>query len=301
MARKARPGHAQQFEQTIAVLFTCRSVINYNSSLSEEQKNELLSSIDTSVHFLQERLLVNAAIDSKDAVPFLPLSLAEMMTLSQGGAENAGENGGTGSKDAASILQGLFKLYNALLKKKEGNGLDLFVSRYNQVMSLLNEIQFKIERDNSTYLNNFTVADQIDHVRGFVTDLYTLFTEFATAISGILEGQDVYIDTEEVSSMQQMLTGERGQGVTDLAALVRVYQSHERLTRRKGSVDARVADASALLVLLEERLDQQVEKRDEVIAQIKNLIALLNDLSYLVIDYEQTAMQLLQQGNISQT
>lgn len=303
MARKARPGHAQQFENAIATLFTCRSVIKYNSSLSEEQKNELLTSIDTSIHFLQERLVANASIETSSALSLLPPPLAEIMALSQEGETgNASENENDANTHAATILKGLFKLYNALLKKKDGNGLELFVSRYNQVMSLLNEIQFKIERDKVTFLNNFMVADQMDHVRGFVTDLYTIFTEFATAIAGIIEGQDVYINTEEVSSMQQQaLAGERWQGITDLAVLVRVYQSHERLNRRKGSVETRVADASALLVLLEDRLDQQVEKRDEVIGQIKNVINLLNDLSYLVVDYEQTAMQLLQQGDISKT
>lgn len=299
----ATPDHIRQFEQTIAALITCRSVIKYNSSLSEEQKNELFGDIDTSVQFLQKRLAANASIESKAAFSLSPSALEEIMALNQQGlAEDDEEDEGDTNTKTANILQGLFKLYTALLKKKDGNGLDLFVARYNQVMSLLGEVQLKVERDRTTYLNNFMYADQFDRVRGFVTDLYTMFTEFATAIAGIMEGRDVPIDTEEVSSaQQQLLAGERGAGVTDLAGLVRVFQSHAHLNRRKGPMEMRVADASALLVLLEDHLDQHVEKRDEVINQLKNVINLLNDLSYLVVDYEQASMQLLRQGNVSQS
>lgn len=37
------PNHIQRFEQAIATAFACRNVIKYNSTLSEEQKNEILA------------------------------------------------------------------------------------------------------------------------------------------------------------------------------------------------------------------------------------------------------------------
>src|SRR5690348_3556700 len=56
--------HTQQFEQAIATTFACRSIIKYNSTLSEGQKNELLADLDTTLQFLRDRLIAHASIET---------------------------------------------------------------------------------------------------------------------------------------------------------------------------------------------------------------------------------------------
>ncbi len=299
MARNVQPGHAQQFERAIATIFTCRSVIKYNASLSEEQKNELLAEIDAAAQFLQERLVANASDPSREGqalLPLLALPLEEIIAVSQANAGNADDDDSAEETDDQRLLQGLFKLYHALLKKKDGKSVELFVSRYNEVMAKLNDLQFKIEKDSPTYFGPLVVGDEIDRVRGFVTDLYCMFTEFASAISGIVEGRDIFIDTEKVSSTPQQPEGEQRQGIFDITPLVRAQQTLAQFNQHKGPVENRVADATALLIFLEDHLDHNLEKRDETVSQIKNLIKLFNDLSHLVVDYEQTAALLLVQA-----
>jgi len=295
MARDVQPGHAQQFERAIATIFTCRSVIKYNASLSEEQKNELLAEIDAAAQFLQERLVANAAIDSQELLPLPALPLEEIIAISQASAGSADDDDSARETDDQRLFQGFYKLYHALLKKKDSKSVELFVSRYNEVMAKLNDLQFKIEKDSPTFFGPLVIGDEIDRVRGFVTDLYCMFTEFASAISGIVEGRDIFIDTEKVSSTSQQPEGEQRQAIFDITPLVRAQQTLAQFNRRKGPAENRVADATALLIFLEDHLDHQLEKREETVSQIKNLIKLFNDLSHLVADYEQTAALLLAQ------
>ena len=295
MGRNIQPDHVQQFERAIATIFTCRSVIKYNAALNEEQKNELFAEIDAAAQFLQERLVANAAIEGQTPLPLPPLSFGEIISISQAGRGGA-DDSGAGETDDQSLLQGFYKLYNTLLKKRDGKGVEFFVSRYNEVMEKLNDVQFKVEKDSPTYFGHLMIDNEIDHVRGFVTDLYCMFTEFASAISGIVEGRDIYIDTEKISSTrQQSLDNEQQQDIFDIAPLIKVQQTLAQFNRRNGVPEDRVADATALLILLEDHLDPHLEKREEIASQIKNLITLLHDLSHLLADYEQAAMLLLAQ------
>jgi len=294
MGRNFQPDHAQQFERAIATIFTCRSVIKYNASLNEEQKNELLAEIDAAAQFLQERLVANATIEEQMPLPLPPLSFGEIIAISQASRGDANDSV-AGETDDQSLLQGFYKLYNTLLKKRDGKGVEFFVSRYNEVMAKLNDVQFKIGKDSPSYFGHLMIDDEIDHVRGFVTDLYCMFTEFASAISSIVEGRDIYSDTEKVSSTQQPLDSEQQQGIFDIAPLIKVQQTLTQFNRRNGVLEDRVSDASALLILLEDHLDPRLEKREEIAGQIKNLVKLLRELSLLLAAYEQAAASLLAQ------
>src|SRR5579863_7373164 len=113
MGRDVQPDHAQQFERAIATIFTCRSVIKYNSSLNEEQKNELFAEIDAAAQFLQERLVANATIEEQTPLLLPPLPFGEIIAISRASREGA-DNNDTGETDDQFLLPNFYKLYHAL-------------------------------------------------------------------------------------------------------------------------------------------------------------------------------------------
>lgn len=295
MGRNVQPDQAQRFEQAIATMFTCRSVIKYNAALNEEQINELLAEIDAAAQFLQERLVANVAKEKPASLLMPQLPLEDIISISQTNRVSTDDSESAGETADQALLQRFYKLYYALLKKKDNKGVEFFISRYNEVMVKLNDVQFKIEKDAPIYFNHLMLDDDIDHIRGFVTDLYCMFTEFASAIVGVVEGHDMYIDTEKVSSTQQPLDREQQPNTFDIAPLIKAQQTQAQFNRRNGILADRVADASALLILLEDRLDPRLEKREVIVAQINSLIRLLNNIALLLTRYEQTISSLLTQ------
>jgi hypothetical protein len=285
-------GHAQQFEQAIATLFACRNVIKYNSTLSEEQKKELFTEIDRSLQFLQNRLVANASIESVISSEQLPqpfVGLASVLQLAKGQSEDEKDYG-----DKDHLLRNFFHLYSTFLTRHNGKDIETFVTRYNAAMTSLDEAQSVIQQRFGYNPNYINIEDYFHSVRGFVTDLYCIFTEFASSITNIIQGHEMYIDTEEVSSMQEQLrSGDPAIILENTAALVRVYQTQQHLQRRKGSLESRASDATALLIFLEEHLPDNSEKRDEIVAQLKSVIKLVGDMSYLLSDYEHTVSALL--------
>lgn len=295
MSHHVQSNHAQQFEQAIATIFTCRSVIKYNAVLNEGQINELLAEIDAAAQFLQEQLVVNAAIDRQASLLKPPLPLEDIFTPSQASKVSADGSDDAVATDNQALLQRFYKLYHALLKKKDNKRVEFFISRYNEVMAKLNDVQFKIEKDSPIYSDHLMLDDDIDHIRGFVTDLYCMFTEFASAIVGVVEGHGMSIDTEKVSSTQQPLDREQQPEIFAVASIIKMQQTLAQFNRRNGILEDRVADVSALLILLVDHLDPRLEKREEIAAQISSLIKLLRELSRLLTDYDQTIASLLAQ------
>jgi hypothetical protein len=51
--------YQKQIEQAVTTIFTCRSIIRFNTILKEEQKQELLAEIDTTLQFVQSRLIAH--------------------------------------------------------------------------------------------------------------------------------------------------------------------------------------------------------------------------------------------------
>ncbi|HLZ80139.1 MAG TPA: hypothetical protein VKP04_00785 [Ktedonobacteraceae bacterium] len=290
MPNDAPRSHAQQFEHAIATAFTCRSIVKYNSSLSEEQKSELIADLDTTLKFLGERLIANSSIEAEMVLS--PLSLAGLIPAENSQEDDSDENVDNKPGDEP-ILRGLYKIYHTYLHAKQGTGPDEFTARYSEVMSIIDEVQKIIEKSHDTYPTY--IGDLLHSVRGFIADLYVIFREFSHAITLVLQRSDIYIDTEEVSSMQKQ-EAESAAKPADLASLKRIYETHRQLNEKKGALASRVGEATAFLIFLEESLDSNLNKRDEVTAQLNNVAILLGDLAYLLADYEKVTSALLEPG-----
>lgn len=286
--------HAQQFERAIATAFTCRSVIKYNSSLSEEQKNELLADIDSTVSFLKDRLIANASIDEARAV-IPPLQFAGI--FSREPQQDKGQEEDEEKRvQKDETFHRLYRIYHTYLHQEHGKSTTVFVARYNEVIATINEIQKIVDGGRHIDINSMHVGDLLERIRGFATDLYMIFAEFAVAISAVLQGKDFIVDTEEhatASTTSPASNEQQANGAFDIAALTHVYKTHQHLNRVKGTIASRVGDATAFLIFLEEKLGTSLDRHDEITAQLRNIARLLGDLSYLLSDYEQATATLL--------
>src|SRR5579863_5761258 len=216
MSDEAQDNHAHQFERAIATVFTCRSIIKYNSTLSEVQKNELLTDIDETVHFLQKRLTANKAIETNLLFSHLhqfgPLSASRT-------PESEVEN-----DDYDSMKQkfdSLYKLYQYYFDARPGHGTGAFTARFNDVMSTIDQIQHLVEKHIDPFSRMPLAEDYLHKIRGYVADMYTVFIEFARATSNALQGQNIYIDTDKQATMQQS-EGEETPAIHDMAPLIKV-------------------------------------------------------------------------------
>lgn len=289
MSDEAQDNHAQQFERAIATAFTCRSIIKYNSTLSETQINELLADIDETVHFLQKRLTANKAIETN-------LLFSQ---LQQSGSFSTGTTPGSNveNDDHTSMKQkfdSLYKLYHYYFDVRPGQGTGAFITRFNDVMSTIDQVQLLVEKHTDPFSRTPLIEDHLHKVCGYVADMYTVFTEFARATSNALQGQNIYIDTEKQASLQQSEDTETP-GIHDLAPLITVYKTHQKLNEIMETVASRISDATAFLIFLQDQLSDTLNKRDEVIRQLNNVATLLNDLSCRLADYENVVSALLRQ------
>lgn len=290
--------HLQQFRQAIATIFTCRSIVKYNSALTEEQRNELLTDIDTTSRFLQDRLVANAAIETKAVLSQLQRTGILSTEPSEDGDNDSDneDNGEAENKENnLQTLRALNRTYQAYLSTKQGSATDTFATRFNEVMAAINEVDRIVERNHDVYPSHIYVEDLLHSVRGFIADLYYSFKEFVNVVSKTLQESHIEIDTEELSSTQRhRQPGE--EGLRDIAPLVGAYQAHQRLNERKGLVANRVSDATLFLVFLEESLGSDLKKSDEFIAQLNEVAKLLDDLYRLLSDYENAVSRLLENG-----
>src|SRR5216684_2915821 len=69
--------HSLAFQQAIDTIITCRTLIQYNSNLSEAQKTEMLSKIETTLAFLSKRQETHAGLETGSA--FSPEKLADLL------------------------------------------------------------------------------------------------------------------------------------------------------------------------------------------------------------------------------
>ncbi len=296
MAYNELPNHAQQFEQAIATAFACRTVIRYNSTLSEEQKDEMLAELDATLQFLRDRLIANAAIKANAVIS--PLQLAELLASSIEDDEDAED---VESKTAGAVsstpqemqarseplMRSLYKLYHTYFNPQPGRGMNALETRYKRAISILDNVQAGIgkQRDTSAQEN----AEQpIHQVQGLITGLYYMFHEFAAVLANILEGETISAETDELSSLEKYAAEKMQQYMLrDISPLMRVYGTHLQLQQRKGSVASMASDATAFLIFLEERLEPGFPRRREIVEQLKAVAELLHDLSSLLSDYEQ--------------
>src|SRR5579863_2828932 len=294
MSDKSQQYHAHQLEQAIATAFTCRSVIKYTSSLNEEEKNELVADIDTMLKFLRNRSTATAPTVSPQSQTGVRPS-------------NANPNKAVGKVEIADDkthkqrLSEIYRVVQLYLGTKSGDGTSEFMVGFRAAMAAIDEVQAIAMQ--SPLVGPGPSTQHMEHllekVRASIADVYSIFIEFSRAISNVLQGSGIYIDTEELSSIAlERSTGQAKQKqqrvIPDLSPLLKVYETHLQLHEKKGTIPNRIDDATAFLIFLSENLASDLNKRDTVIAQLNKIARLLNDLAYLLSDYE-SAISALQQ------
>jgi len=287
MSYEAQSHHMQQFELLMTTMFTCRSVVKYNLTLGEEQKKELLADVDTSLEVLRSYLLTD---------PSKPASLPPQPANSSSAPDITTPSGNVSNDNEQQMLQALYKMYHAYMSMNQGKNLSTFVSRFNDAMATIQEIQRTVEHGyqaNDFYTHDSSVEEPLHRVKAFIADIYYIFMEFMRVLSETLQQNNVQLDTEKLSSLH----GERAlraelPSQNNLVSLFGVYEAHQRLSQKRGVVASRIADATAFLEFLKEGLGAGVNQRDEILSQLNNVIRLLHELSRLVTDYEKAAATL---------
>ncbi len=299
MSYEAQSDHIQQFELLMTTVFTCRSIVKYNLTVGEEQKKELLADIDTSLEVLRSYLLTDpskpALLPSQptDSSPALyPVEDAILYPVEDAivPSEHASDD------NEQQMLQALYKMYHAYMNANQNNSINTFVSRFNDAMLTIQEIQRVVEHSypaNGIYTRDSTVEEPLHRVKAFVADIYYIFMEFMRVLSETLQRNNVQLDTEELSSLPgEQAVDEKLPLQPNLTNLFGAYEAHQRLSQKRGVVAARIADAAAFLEFLKEGFGSDVNQRDEILSQLNNVIRLLHDVSRLIADYEKAAATL---------
>ncbi|GHO66085.1 hypothetical protein KSC_049770 [Ktedonobacter sp. SOSP1-52] len=281
-----------QLEHAIATVLACLSMVKYNAVLREEQRVELASDIEKTLQFLRGPLAATHAPKEQDTstMPVSPQMTAPSLEIP------AQQNQGAFTAARAQPhLEALYRVYSTYLHMGNGNTLDAFVVRFNEVMATLDEIQAATDPEAEGQLpqnQQHSVEDALHRVRGFIADLYYMFLEFVRALSETLEMHEPQSHTEELSSLPRQDTMENIEAMPrlpaspQLAQLAQVYEKHLQMNAKKGVLYLHVKDAMVFLKFLEENLRNDLQKRSEIIAQMNRVGRLLQDLSQLLASYE---------------
>lgn len=279
--------HTQLFQQAIATTITCRTIIKYNSNLNAEQKAEILTEIESTLTFLEKRLEVNATLESSPSLS--PEKLADLLAADIDEEDLLEAGTLVNEREELHIsLQNLHKLYHSYLSNEPGRGVAALETRYKVAMDVLDQLQGFAAQRHDTTSGNLAVEGQLHRVRGFISAVYYMFREFAALLSNIVEGKGIDTDTEALALLQKSSLEEaQQQGARDIAPLLYVYNKHIRLQEHKGPLAERARDATAFLIFLEESLEPTLARRKEIAAQLQAIAGLLNELTSLLVDYEQ--------------
>lgn len=269
----------QRQEQMISTFFACRSIIKYNSALNGEQKNELIADIDICLRSLRVGFTNN-------------VSAQTMQTPSQ--FQQAGRVMSTpmierthDDAKAHTALQELYRIYHAYIDSKQSNNISTFVVRFDAVVSALNEVQYLLNNYQDAFVS--PAEDILQGIRTFIADLYYMFMELVRTLSSALEGNDVHIDTEKLTSPQP----ESANLSAYIASLSNVFLEHQHITKMKGTFPRRVSDSKAFLLFMRESLHENFHKRTEIITHLNSVILLLEDLALLLSGYEDATRMVL--------
>lgn len=288
--------HSQLFQQAIATTITCRTIIKYNSNLSDEQKAEILREVEATLAFLEKRLEVNATLEGNQAL--VPDKLGDLLIGGIGGErEGYGESRAPvcAQEGLQLSLHNLHKLYYTYLSNKPGRGIAALETRYRTVMGALDQLQ-----EYTGPARDPDLDELLHRVRGFVTAVYCMFREFALLLSNIVEGKSIDMDTEALALLRNdPLALLQQQPVRDVTPLISAYSKHLQLHERRGALIDCTREATAFLIFLEESLGQTFARREEIALQIKTTTALLNELASLLMDYEQAMGNIIQAPSAS--
>lgn len=299
--------HAQQYEQAIATIIACRTIIKYDSPLGKEQKGEIIAELDTALQFLQKRLVANSAIDAYSDIPPLPPlhpeMLAELMADERDDERKAEEalevggmddDGGTTEKQQAEqpgtseiVMHNLYKLYHTYVSMEPGKGVHALAARYKLAIEAIDEV-LSLTTAHFSQAAGRRIERQLIQAQGFISALYSMFQEFSAVLAGILENKNIVIETEELTSLQKYDEKEKRHIVLrDISPLLRTYGEYMQFQQRKGRITQLVSDAMAFFIFLEEMLGTKDVRKQELVERLRNVSELLHEIASLLVEYEQ--------------
>ncbi|MBE3558361.1 MAG: hypothetical protein IMW89_03945 [Ktedonobacteraceae bacterium] len=292
-----------QFDSVITTLFTCRGIIKYNSTLSEEQKQELTGDIDAALRILRAFLAMQPSVESvaapAAAPPRAPSSvLSPVPVEEQSCSSHNGKQQEPQEQEKQEKLRALYRMYYTYLHIQKNKGIQTFVLRFNEAMGAISQAQALLAYYQQQGSNpGILAATPLERVATFVSELYSIFIEFVRALSEALEANNVHLDTEELlplqsQAMANQFTGQSGRSYNFLP-LMRAYEAHQQTHEKRGRTVQRVDDAIAFIEFLQENIPCDMHKREEFIGQLDAVARLLKDLSLLLVDYELAVMALL--------
>lgn len=293
--------HAQQFEQIIATMFTCRSVVKYNLTLGAEQKNELLVDIDTALEMLRAQVITPPPANIEH-VQGSHTGLVE--TNPHPISEKDGhvrQNAPVDPLAEKQTLQMLYRMYHAYLDEEQSPNIHTFVARFNEVMSIMNDVQRALRSSYNPDGHQDLLENLLQRLQVFVADLYYTFMDFIHVLSNALQQNNVNLDTEKLSPVQdtqlavsiQDAVHDVSTGGRDLASLCYAYDTHQQLNRLKGHLSNRVCEGTAFLNFLQQRVEIAAGTQKEVLVQLNAMAELLYDMSLLLAEYEKAASLLI--------
>ncbi len=300
MPHDAQQYHSQQFEHIIATVFTCRSIIKYNLTLSPEQKEELFKDIDTSLEALRSYLIAPLASTAENVSSDSQMVQTDSSSVSETDALSSEDVSPVLSSEK-QVLQSLYKMYHSYMDEKQSPNISTFMKRFNEVMSAMNEIQQSIQMTSESPTSRELITVSIEHMRIFVSDLYSVFTEFIRILSDILQQNNENLNTEEISFLyanaprvqMQNVQQEGKDAERDLTVLSQAYTAHRQLDRLKGDLVGRVREVTTFLNFLKKNVANNVSGREELIVRLNHATDLLDDMSRLLAEYEKAASTLL--------
>lgn len=317
----------RQLEQVIETVFTCRTVVKYDLQLSEAQKDILLKDIDAALDVLRSRMILPAPSDTDveeevvppatlnkvSLVPFASDALAkdagpsrskmpDVPDTQPSARSESGQQAEPVENDGAQVLQALYRMYHAYIDAQQGPTIATFVTRFNTAMATISEIQQLFQQGQVSYAGGAYTAglaaaseESFEQLRVFIADLYSIFMDFIGALSETLQQNDVQLNTEQLNATQAKVPTSQFIS-TPLADFAQFYERYRGLTRRKETALKRVAVSTAFLEFLKERVNVPLHKISEVQLQSDNVIALLQEITTLLEEYEKTMAFFLFQG-----
>ena len=300
MPHDAQQYHSQQFEHIIATIFTCRSVVKYNLTLNSEQKKELIRDIDISLEALRSHLITPPSGAPEDVSARLQSTQRDTSTLSETDALSS-EGAQPELWAEKQTLHSLYRMYHGYLDGKQSSNVYSFMKRFNEVMSAINEIQHNIQPNSVFHPEQDLIAQSLQRLQDFVSDLYSMFVEFIRALSDLLQENNVSLSTEELSSLHAIIPPlqmpamqhEEKNHERDLTVLFQAYTTHQQLDRLKGDLTSRVREVTNFLNFLKQNVTSTASGREELIVRLNYATNLLDDMSRLLTEYERAVSTLL--------
>jgi hypothetical protein len=309
----AQKHRTQQLEQVITTIFTCRSVVKYNLSLDAKQQEKILQDIDAALEVLRACVLDNTAVPP--SLADWPFSQTDNTTIVRAYDEMLRSDA-----NAQETLQALYRMYYAFLDMNEKTNLQSFVTRFNEVISVLGEVQrlFELRTPvasdlySSPVVLNYSplpvvVETLLQKVKVFISDLYYIFMDFIRTLSSVLEQNNVHLNTDKLASLPER----RGDKIHRVqlerlhehtVSLQGLQEAYQQLQWRRLQVEPQMNEVTVFLEFLKETLrasDVKVSQLSEILVQTDAVSRLLAELLHIVADYEKITLHLMQStGNV---